>query len=88
VSSIARRVDVVVFGAGLARLATTRQLVADGVHVLLLEAADAPGRRLRTDRQDGLQLDRGFQLFNPAYPEAQRVLDLPALNLQSASSST
>jgi len=83
VNSIARRADVVVIGAGLAGLAATRQLVADGVDVALLEAADAPGGRVRTDRQDGLQLDRGFQLFNPAYPEAQRVFDLPGLNLQS-----
>ncbi len=68
VSSIARRFDVVVVGAGLARLATTRQLVADGVDVLLLEAADAPGRRVRTDRQDGLQLDRstGHNLVHQA----------------------
>ena len=82
-SNLARRADVVVVGAGLAGLATTRQLVADGVDVALLESADAPGGRVRTDRQDGIQRDRGFQLFNPAYSEARRVFDLASLDLRS-----
>ena len=32
--------------------------------------------------RDGLLLDHGFQLLNPSYPEARRVLDLEALDLQ------
>jgi phytoene dehydrogenase-like protein len=31
---------------------------------------------------DGFRLDRGFQVFLPAYPEARRVLDYEALNLR------
>jgi Flavin containing amine oxidoreductase len=57
--------------------------VTAGLHVLLLEAADAPGGRVRTDVQDGVLLDRGFQLFNPAYPQAGRTFDLAALDLGS-----
>ena len=49
----------------------------------VLEASDAVGGRARTDRVDGLLLDRGFQLLNPAYPEAARVLDLAALDLKA-----
>jgi len=71
----------VVVGAGLAGLAAARRLTDRGVEVTLLEASDAVGGRARTDRVDGLLLDRGFQLLNPAYPEAARVLDLSALHL-------
>ena len=45
---------------------------------VVLEAADAVGGRVRSERIDGVTVDRGFQLLNPAYPEARRVLDLPA----------
>ena len=73
--------DVVIAGAGLAGLAAARHLAIHGVDVLVLEAGDEVGGRVRTDRIDGLQLDHGFQLFNPAYPEAARVLDYDALDL-------
>ncbi|MEO9220398.1 MAG: FAD-dependent oxidoreductase [Mycobacteriaceae bacterium] len=81
--ALARRADVVVVGAGLAGLAAARRLVAAGLAVVLLESGEAPGGRVRTDVLDGVQLDRGFQLFNPAYPEARRVFDLAALDLRS-----
>jgi phytoene dehydrogenase-like protein len=76
------RADVVVVGAGLSGLAAARHLARSGRQVLVLEAGDAVGGRVRTDRRDGLILDRGFQLLNPAYPEVGRVLDLDALDLQ------
>jgi phytoene dehydrogenase-like protein len=75
--------DVVVVGAGLAGLAAARQLAIHGVDVVVLEASDSVGGRVRTDRVDGLLLDRGFQLYNPAYPEPSRVLDHEALTLRS-----
>jgi glycine/D-amino acid oxidase-like deaminating enzyme len=74
--------DVAIVGAGLAGLAAARQLLIHGVDVVVLEASDGVGGRVRTDRVDGLLLDRGFQLFNPAYPEAARVLDYSALDLR------
>src|SRR3954449_5616763 len=74
--------EVVVVGAGLAGLACARRLTASGVPVTVLEAADAVGGRVRTDVVDGFRCDRGFQLLNPAYPEARRVLDLRALRLR------
>lgn len=74
--------DVVIAGAGLAGLSAARHLSIHGVDVLVLEAGDEVGGRVRTDRVDGLQLDHGFQLFNPSYPEAARVLDYGALDLR------
>ena len=77
-----QRCDVVVVGAGLAGLAAARQLAIHGVDVTVVEAAEAVGGRVRTDRIDDFTLDRGFQLYNPAYPEAARVLDHEALDLR------
>ena len=74
--------DVIIVGAGLAGLCASLHLVGAGQRVLLLEASDAVGGRVRTDYVDGLQLDRGFQLYNPAYPEAARMLDHAALELR------
>ena len=74
--------DVVVIGAGVAGLAAARECAIHGASVLVLEASDDVGGRIRTDEVDGLLLDRGFQLHNPAYPEAQRVLDQQALDLK------
>lgn len=65
------RADVVVVGAGLAGLRAAQLLVAAGREVVVLEASDGIGGRVRTDRVDGFTLDRGFQLCNPAYPEGQ-----------------
>ncbi len=75
--------EVVVVGAGLAGLACARHLSRHDVEVLVLEAADAVGGRVRTDVVDGMLLDRGFQVHNTGYPEARRVLDHAALDLQT-----
>ncbi|PSC76748.1 Amine oxidase family [Micractinium conductrix] len=53
-----------------------------GVPVLLVEASDGVGGRVRTDEVEGFLLDRGFQIFLTSYPEAQAALDYPALDLQ------
>jgi phytoene dehydrogenase-like protein len=74
--------EVLIVGAGLAGLACARALHAQGVGFQILEASDAPGGRVRTDRQDGFLLDRGFQVLLTAYPEALRQLDYDALRLR------
>ncbi len=74
--------DVVVVGAGLAGLAAAVRLQQAGVDTVVVEAAEGVGGRVRTDVVDGFRLDRGFQLLNPAYPEAQRLLDLDTLELR------
>ncbi len=62
---------MVVVGAGLAGLRAAQLLAAAGRDVVVLEASDGIGGRVRTDRVDGFTLDRGFQLYNPAYPEGR-----------------
>ncbi len=74
--------DVVVVGAGLAGLACALHLTRAGVDVALLEAAEQVGGRVATDQVDGMLLDRGFQVYNTAYPEAARLLDHDALDLR------
>lgn len=72
---------VVVVGAGLAGLAAARTLHRAGHPVIVYEAADGVGGRVRTDVVDGFQLDRGFQVLLTDYPEARTQLDLDALDL-------
>ena len=75
--------DVVIVGAGLAGLSAALHLHNEGtVKVCVLEADDAVGGLIRTDRHEGFLLDRGFQVFLTAYPKAQRVLDYNLLNLR------
>jgi len=74
---------VIIIGAGLAGLACARVLVTHGVSCTILDASDDIGGRVRTDRVDGFQLDRGFQVFLSGYPEATAVLDYSALRLQA-----
>ncbi|MEZ5238346.1 MAG: NAD(P)/FAD-dependent oxidoreductase [Microthrixaceae bacterium] len=71
-----------VVGAGLAGLTAARDLLAAGRDVVLLEASDGVGGRVRSDLVDGFVLDRGFQVLLTAYPEVQRCLDLDALDLR------
>ena len=73
---------MLVVGAGLAGLRCARVLHDAGHEVLVLEAADAVGGRIRTERVDGFLVDRGFQLLNPAYPAVRRWVDVDALGLQ------
>ena len=74
---------IVVVGAGLAGLACAQRLTAAGLEVVVLEASDAVGGRVRTDDIDGFRCDRGFQLINPAYPALARVVDVDQLDLRA-----
>ena len=73
---------VLIIGAGLAGLACARRLTQSGLACTVLEGADNVGGRVRTDRMEGFQLDRGFQVFLTGYPEARQTLDYPSLGLQ------
>jgi phytoene dehydrogenase-like protein len=74
--------DVLVVGAGLAGLTTALHCADAGLVPLVLEASDEVGGRVRTDVVDGMLLDRGFQVYDTAYPEARRMLDHTALDLR------
>ena len=73
--------DAIVIGGGLAGLVCASNLHKSGVSCLLIEASDQLGGRVRTDQVDGFLLDRGFQVFLTAYPEAQSALDYKQLEL-------
>jgi phytoene dehydrogenase-like protein len=73
---------VLIIGAGLSGLSCALHLHKKGIPVRILEASDGIGGRVRTDQFDGCLLDRGFQVYLDAYPEAEKLLDLPALDLK------
>ncbi len=61
--------DCIVVGAGLAGITAARTVQQAGNSVLLLEASDQVGGRVRSDVVDGFICDRGFQVINPKYPQ-------------------
>lgn len=73
---------VLIIGAGLGGLTCARELQRGGVEVTLLEASDAVGGRVRSDRFRGYTLDHGFQVLFDAYPAVQRQIDVTALQLR------
>ena len=74
---------VVVIGAGLSGLCCARLLLKHDIDVVVLEAQDDIGGRVRTGHVDGFLLDRGFQVLQTAYPEAVAQLDYPAFGLHN-----
>lgn len=64
-----KRVDVLVVGAGLAGLTAARYLQQAGIDVVVVEATDRPGGRVKSDYISGFILDHGFQVINPGYSE-------------------
>ncbi len=69
----------------MAGLTAGIELSLAGHEVVVFEAADGPGGRVRTDLVDGHRLDRGFQILLDAYPETRRLLDYRALDLRAFS---
>jgi phytoene dehydrogenase-like protein len=74
--------DVIIIGAGLSGLSAAVHLHRQGRKVLILEASDRVGGRVKTDFVDGFILDRGFQVLLTAYPEAKMLLNYKDLQLQ------
>ncbi|MSV65442.1 MAG: FAD-dependent oxidoreductase, partial [Actinobacteria bacterium] len=77
--------DCIVIGAGLAGLTAARDLQEAGKSVLILEATNAVGGRVKSDHVDGYILDHGFQVINPKYPQVTKTGVLPKLDFQSIS---
>jgi phytoene dehydrogenase-like protein len=76
-------VQTIIIGGGMAGLACAAHLERAQHDWLLFEAAERPGGRVRTDVIDGYHLDRGFQVFLTAYPEARALFDYEALQLSA-----
>ena len=74
--------DIIIIGAGLAGLSAAVHLHRQGRKVLLLEASDRAGGRIKTDSHEGFLLDRGFQVLLTAYPETKALLNYSDLNLK------
>ncbi|EMR02894.1 protoporphyrinogen/coproporphyrinogen oxidase [Cesiribacter andamanensis] len=74
--------DVIVIGAGLAGLTAAHDLHRAGKRVVVLEASERVGGRVATDKVDGYLLDRGFQVYLTAYPDAHKYLDYKKLDLK------
>lgn len=74
--------DVLIIGAGLAGLCCARRLHQEGIPFTLFEGSDSVGGRVKTDVLNGFLLDRGFQIFLTAYPEARSVLNYRSLYLK------
>lgn len=74
--------EIVIVGAGLSGLACARRLARAGLPFTIYEASSGVGGRMRTDEVDGFRLDRGFQVFLPAYPMARKLLDYDELDLR------
>ena len=67
---------VIIIGSGMSGLASAKELMKSGCNdFLMVDSADGPGGRVRTDVVDGYLLDRGFQVFIDSYPEAKSLFD-------------
>lgn len=73
---------VIIVGAGLAGLTCAKVSSVRGDEVVVFEASDGVGGRVRTDAVDGFLIDRGFQVYFTSYPVARRHLDHEALDFR------
>ncbi len=68
-------VDVIVIGGGLAGLSAAQHLSAGGASVVVLEARDRVGGRVRSQRLDtGLTIDLGAQLLGDVQPRVSALV--------------
>lgn len=72
---------VVIIGAGMAGLQAASQLHLNQIPFILVDAQNRVGGRLFSENFKGFTLDAGFQVLQTNYPEVQRNLDLPALDM-------
>lgn len=72
---------VVIIGAGMAGLQAASQLHLNQIPFILVDAQNQVGGRLFSENFKGFTLDAGFQVLQTNYPEVQRSLDLPALDM-------
>ena len=72
-----------IIGGGISGLTAAYYLQKAGLNYQIIEATDRVGGRIKTDVINGYRLDRGFQVFLTAYPEAKKILNYEALNLKA-----
>jgi phytoene dehydrogenase-like protein len=74
---------IAIIGAGLAGLSAAKILNDASIEVTVFESKDTVGGRVQSKKRDGFIFDKGFQVFNPAYPTARKLLDYEQLALRS-----
>lgn len=74
---------VVVVGAGISGLVCAKRLSQVGTNVILIDASDRIGGRVKTDIVDGFHLDHGFQVLLTAYRFFKLEVNLDALDLRN-----
>jgi phytoene dehydrogenase-like protein len=72
-----------IVGAGISGLVAAIQLEKAGFKPHIFETSTAAGGRVKTEVDQGIAYDHGFQVLLEAYPLAQKYLDYPALELQA-----
>lgn len=74
--------DVIIIGAGMSGLTAANYLHGHDLKIKVFESESEVGGRVRSFEKDGFILDRGFQVFLPAYPEASYLLNYEELELK------
>lgn len=74
-TTVARSVDVVIVGAGLAGLSAADQLTQDGYKVLVLEGRDRVGGRIHTTSVAGVPVDAGATWVAPDHTAMHALID-------------
>ncbi|XP_057733264.1 uncharacterized protein LOC130948525 isoform X1 [Arachis stenosperma] len=74
---------VAVVGGGISGLASAYALAKEGVNVTVYEKEDYLGGHAKTVNVDGIDLDLGFMLFNPAtYPDMIEFLESLGIDME------
>ncbi len=71
-----------IIGAGVAGLTCGAYLKKNKIPFTIYEKESHPGGRIQTIDFEGHQLDIGFQVFNPGYPEVKKLLSPWKLGLK------
>jgi protoporphyrinogen/coproporphyrinogen III oxidase len=85
---VTRSVDVAVVGGGISGLAAGWAAMQRGADVVVLEARDSPGGKLRTSPVAGIGLDEGADAFLARVPEAVELCDALGLGHELVSPTT
>ena len=76
------RVETVIVGAGLSGLACASLLEKHKKEYLIVEKSNRVGGRVGSIYENDYIFDVGFQVYNTAYAESSRILDLKNIDLQ------
>jgi protoporphyrinogen/coproporphyrinogen III oxidase len=85
---VSRRIDLAVVGGGISGLAAAWAGMQQGADVVVVEAGDAPGGKLRTSPIAGIGLDEGADAFLARVPEAVELCEEVGLGDELVSPAT